>query len=62
MGRKQNVVEAERAGAKQPERFNPAKAAFLDDEARFSYLPVRDVLRLLAPAQGGLVADFGTGT
>lgn len=51
-----------REGAKQPQRFNPERAARLDDPARFAYLPVADVVALLdAPVRSTLV-DFGTGT
>ncbi len=62
MGREKQPVEGSRAGARQPERFNPAKAVALDDESRFAYLPPKDALELLSPGQGALVVDFGTGT
>jgi len=62
VGRGKPPVERSRSGARQPERFNPAKAAALDDESRFAYLPPQDVLELLAPGPGALVVDFGTGT
>lgn len=52
----------ERQGAKQPERFDPAKAALLDDPERFSYLPPAKILSLLNPPQNGRIVDFGTGT
>ena len=52
----------ERHGAKQPERFNPARAALLDDPARFEYLPVELVIDLLDCPAGAAVLDFGTGT
>ncbi|MDE2492136.1 MAG: class I SAM-dependent methyltransferase [Elusimicrobia bacterium] len=52
----------ERHGAKQPERFDPAKAAALDDPARFAYLPAEALERLLDLPRGGLLVDFGTGT
>lgn len=51
-----------RHGARQPERFDPARAAKLDDPARFEYLPVSEVAALLDVPQGGLLVDFGTGT
>lgn len=51
-----------RAGARQPRRFDPAKAGFLDDPGRFRDLPPREVMRLLAPPREGLVVDFGSGT
>ncbi|HXR35642.1 MAG TPA: class I SAM-dependent methyltransferase [Candidatus Binataceae bacterium] len=51
-----------RHGAKQPERFDPARAAKLDDPARFEHLPPGDVTEMLAAPQGACVIDFGTGT
>lgn len=54
--------EHDRHGAKQPERFDPKKAARLDDPARFAYLPPADVVALLDAPRGGVVVDFGTGT
>jgi SAM-dependent methyltransferase len=55
-------MEHDRRGAKQPHRFDPAKAAMLDDRARFEWLPLVDVFALLQAPQRGLVVDFGTGT
>jgi SAM-dependent methyltransferase len=52
----------DRHGAKQPQRFDPARAARLDDPERFRYLPVDDVLALLDPPHGAEIVDFGTGT
>jgi SAM-dependent methyltransferase len=52
----------DRHGARQPERFDPARAAALDDPARFEHLPPAEVLRLLDAPQGARVIDFGTGT
>ncbi len=52
----------ERHGAKQPERFDPARAARLDDPARFAYLPPAEVLALIDAPPGACVVDFGTGT
>src|SRR5918996_2813953 len=52
----------DRHGAKQPHRFDPAKAPRLDDRARFEWVPPADVIRLLDIPQGGLLVDFGTGT
>jgi len=52
----------ERHGAKQPNRFDPARAAILDDPARFAYVPVEDLLALLDVPPGGTLVDFGTGT
>lgn len=51
-----------RDGAKQPDRFDPKKAARLDDPARFAYLPPRQVFSLLDAPKDILVLDFGTGT
>jgi cyclopropane fatty-acyl-phospholipid synthase-like methyltransferase len=51
-----------REGAKQPQRFNPERAARLDDPARFAYLPVADVVALLDAPKGATLVDFGTGT
>ncbi|NNN04752.1 MAG: class I SAM-dependent methyltransferase [Elusimicrobia bacterium] len=55
-------MENDRHGAKQPHRFDPAKACKLDDPARFRILPPEEVLGLLDAPHGGLVVDFGTGT
>jgi SAM-dependent methyltransferase len=52
----------ERHGAAQPDRFNPARAARLDDPARFAYLPVAAVVELLDLKPGARLVDFGTGT
>lgn len=52
----------DRHGARQPERFDPARAALLDDPSRFEYLPPDEVFAMLAAPAGGRVVDFGTGT
>ncbi len=52
----------DRTGAKQPKRFDPARAAMLDDPARFEYLPPAEIIAALDPPSGGTVVDFGTGT
>ena len=52
----------DRQGARQPERFNPQRAAKLDDPARFEYLPPEEIARLLDVPAGGKLVDFGTGT
>lgn len=52
----------ERHGARQPERFDPARAARLDDPARFEYLPPAEVFKILNAPKGAKVLDFGTGT
>ncbi len=52
----------DRHGARQPERFDPARAALLDDPARAEYLPPDRLIELLdAPARARVV-DFGAGT
>jgi len=52
----------DRHGARQPERFDPERASRLDDPARFEYVPLDEVARMLdIPAEGKLL-DFGTGT
>lgn len=56
------VDDPSRAGAKQPGRFDPQRAARLDDPARLEYLPPERVVELLNPPPGALVVDFGTGT
>lgn len=52
----------ERHGAKQPNRFDPARAAVLDDPARFAYVPPDALVALLELPAGGTLVDFGTGT
>ncbi|MDQ6943214.1 MAG: class I SAM-dependent methyltransferase [Candidatus Eremiobacteraeota bacterium] len=52
----------ERHGAKQPNRFDPARAAILDDPARFAYVEPDELLALLAIPRAGTLVDFGTGT
>ena len=52
---------ADRHGARQPERFDPARAALLDDPSRFEYLPPDEIFDMLAAPAGGRVVDFGTG-
>jgi SAM-dependent methyltransferase len=52
----------DRHGAKQPARFDPARAAILDDPARFAYVPPETLLAELAPAASATVVDFGAGT
>jgi SAM-dependent methyltransferase len=54
-------TDADRSGAKQPRRFNPASAARLDDPDRMAYLPPERIAELLN-VRTGLVLDFGTGT
>jgi ubiquinone/menaquinone biosynthesis C-methylase UbiE len=52
----------DRHGARQPERFDPARAALLDDPSRFGHLPPDEVFEMLAAPAGGRAVDFGTGT
>jgi trans-aconitate methyltransferase len=52
----------ERHGAKQPNRFDPARAAILDDPARFAYVPAETLLAMLEIPSAGTLVDFGTGT
>jgi SAM-dependent methyltransferase len=52
----------ERHGAAQPDRFNPARAARLDDPARFAYLAPSEIVELLDLKPGVRLVDFGTGT
>ncbi|MGB8414548.1 MAG: class I SAM-dependent methyltransferase [Candidatus Binatus sp.] len=53
--------DADRHGARQPERFDPARAALLDDPSRFGYLPPDEIFAMLAAPAGSRVVDFGTG-
>ncbi len=52
----------DRHGARQPERFNPARAALLDDPARAEYLPPEGLIELLDAPAHSRVVDFGAGT
>jgi SAM-dependent methyltransferase len=56
------MTHDDRHGARQPHRFDPARAALLDDPARLAWVPPEEVLRLLAAPEAGLVVDFGAGT
>jgi SAM-dependent methyltransferase len=55
-------MDDSREGAKQPDRFDPQRAALLDDPARFDYLPPQELFSLLDAPPGAVVLDFGTGT
>jgi len=55
-------MESSRDGAKQPERFDPGRAAQLDAPERFDYLPPMELFALLNAPKGGVVVDFGAGT
>jgi SAM-dependent methyltransferase len=57
-----NHSHSSRTGARQPRRFDPARASKLDDPDRFSYLPPKAVLELLDIPPGGCIVDYGTGT
>ena len=52
----------DRSGSRQPQRFDPARAARLDDPARLAYLPPDELLALLSPPHGSTLLDFGAGT
>ncbi len=52
----------DRHGARQPDRFDPARAAVLDDPARFEYVPPDALLAELAPPASATLVDFGAGT
>lgn len=52
----------DRHGARQPRRFDPARAAILDDVERFEYVQPATLLAALAPPAGGTLLDFGAGT
>ena len=52
----------DRHGAKQPHRFDPARAAALDDDAREAWLPAPDIFALLDAPERARVVDFGAGT
>jgi ubiquinone/menaquinone biosynthesis C-methylase UbiE len=49
-------------GARQERPFDPARAARLDDPARFTYLPIDEVVALIDAPQGAIVVDYGAGT
>lgn len=49
-------------GARQERPFDPARAARLDDPARFAYLPVDDVVALVDAPPDAIVVDYGAGT
>jgi SAM-dependent methyltransferase len=51
-----------RHGARQPTRFDPARAALLDDPARFAYLAPEALAALLDAPRNATVVDFGAGT
>ena len=53
--------DEDRHGARQPERFDPVRAALLDDPSRFGYLPPDEIFDMLAAPADGRIVDFGTG-
>ncbi|GAC1301459.1 MAG: hypothetical protein NVSMB19_09620 [Vulcanimicrobiaceae bacterium] len=55
-------MDHDRHGAKQPARFDVARASVLDDTARFTYVSPERVVALLAVAGAATIVDFGTGT
>jgi SAM-dependent methyltransferase len=57
-----NHRHGDRHGARQPERFDPARAALLDDPARLEYLPPERLIELLDAPPSARVVDFGAGT
>jgi SAM-dependent methyltransferase len=52
----------DRSGAKQPHRFDPARASILDEAGRFAYVPPAALLDALAPPPSSTLLDFGAGT
>jgi SAM-dependent methyltransferase len=57
-----SLDDPHRAGARQPERFDPRRADRLDDASRFDYLPPEKIFRWLDPPKDAVVVDFGAGT
>jgi SAM-dependent methyltransferase len=55
-------AHGDRLGARQPDRFDPARAAILDDPARFAHVPPERLLDELALAPSATLVDFGAGT
>lgn len=55
-------MQHDRHGAKQPERFDPARAGVLDDTARFVYVDPERVVALLDAPASATILDFGTGS
>lgn len=53
--------EIQRRGAKQPSRFDPARAALLEAPERLEYLPPAEIVAMLEAPHGGCVIDFGAG-
>jgi SAM-dependent methyltransferase len=55
-------AHGDRHGARQPDRFDPARAAILDDPARFEYVPPERLLDELSLPPSAALVDFGAGT
>ena len=51
----------DRHGARQRERFNPARAALLDDRSRFEYLPPDEIFNMLHRARWRPCGGFRRG-
>lgn len=49
-------------GRKQPQPFDPARAAVLDDPERDRWLPTARIVDMLQVREGMQVLDYGTGT
>ncbi len=50
------------SGDKHRRRFDPARAARLDDPERFVYLPAEDIIAFVDAPPKSVVLDFGAGT
>lgn len=50
------------AGRKQPQPFNPERAALLDDPERERWLPTGRIVEMLDVRDGMNILDYGTGT
>jgi 2-polyprenyl-3-methyl-5-hydroxy-6-metoxy-1,4-benzoquinol methylase len=55
-------LNSERSGARQPQRFDPARAHKLLDPEREEWLPSARIISLLALESGMRLLDFGTGS
>jgi len=47
-----HVLDQDRQGARQPERFDAKRASSLEDRARFEHLPPDRIVALLAAPEG----------
>lgn len=50
------------SGRKQPEPFNPERAALLDDPERERWLSTSGIIQMLEARSGMRILDYGTGT